>query len=56
MGIHSLDDVAELGVVETYHRVKAAFPEKISLNLLYGLQAVLLDLPENGLPLDIEDG
>jgi hypothetical protein len=24
MGIHTLDDVAQLGVVETYKRVKAA--------------------------------
>ena len=44
VGIHSLDDVAELGVVETYRRVKAAYPEKVSLNLLYGLQAALLDI------------
>jgi hypothetical protein len=54
VGIHTLDDVAELGVVETYERVKAAFPEKVSLNLLYGLQAALLDLPWNELPPDIK--
>jgi hypothetical protein len=29
-------------------------PEKVSLNLLYGLQAALLDLPWNELPLDIK--
>ena len=55
MGIHSLDDVVELGVVETYHRVNAAFPEKVTLNLLYGLQAALLDLPWKELPLDIKN-
>jgi DNA transformation protein len=54
VGIHSLDDVAKLGVVETYRRVKAAYPEKVSLNLLYGLQAALLDLPWNELPPDIK--
>lgn len=54
VGIHTLDDVAHLGVVETYRRVKAAFPEKVSLNLLYGLQAALLDLPWNELPPDIK--
>jgi hypothetical protein len=53
--IHSLDDVAKLGVVETYRRVKAAYPEKVSLNLLYGLQAALLDLPWNELPPDIKE-
>jgi DNA transformation protein len=53
-GVNSLDDVARLGVVETYMRVKAAYPEKVSLNLLYGLQAALLDLPWNELPPDIK--
>ena len=55
VGVHSLEDVAELGVVETYLRVKAAYPEKVSLNMLYGLQAALLDIPWNMLPNDIKD-
>lgn len=55
VGIHTLDDVARLGVVETYKRVKAAYPEKVSLNLLWGLQAALLDLPWNELPSDIRE-
>jgi TfoX C-terminal domain len=54
VGLHSLDDVAELGVVESYLRVKTAYPDKVSLNLLYGLQAALLDLPWNELPPDIK--
>lgn len=54
VGINTLDDVAKLGVVQTYLRVKAAYPEKVSLNLLYGLQAALLDLPWNELPPDIK--
>jgi len=45
VGIHTLNEVAQLGVVETYQRVKAAYPEKVTLNLLWGLQAALLDLP-----------
>ena len=55
IGVHSLEDVAKLGVVETYKRVKAASPEKVSLNLLYGLQAALLDISWNELPPDIKD-
>lgn len=55
VGVHALDDVVNLGVVETYRRVKAAYPEKVSLNLLYALQAVLLDLPWNELPPDIKE-
>lgn len=54
IGVNSLDDVAKLGVVETYKRVKVAYPEKVSLNLLYGLQAALLDIPWNELPSDIK--
>jgi len=54
VGVHTLDDVVSLGVVETYKRVKAAYPEKVSLNLLYALQAALLDLPWNDLPPDMK--
>lgn len=55
IGVHTLEDVAALGVVETYKRVKAAYPEKVSLNLLWGLQAALLDIPWNEIPQDIKD-
>ena len=54
VGVYTLDDVAKLGVVETYKRVKVAYPEKVSLNMLWGLQAALLDLPWNELPPDIK--
>ncbi|GAB4401966.1 MAG: hypothetical protein OHK003_28990 [Anaerolineales bacterium] len=55
IGVHTLEDVARLGVVKTYKRVKAAYPDKVSLNLLYGLQAAMLDLPINQLPQDIRN-
>jgi len=55
IGVHTLDDVARLGVVETYKRVKAAYPEKVTLNMLWGLQAALLDISWNELPPDIKD-
>lgn len=55
IGVHSLDDVAKLGVVETYKRVKAVYPEKVTLNMLWGLQAALLDIPWKELPPDIKD-
>lgn len=32
IGVHTLDDVARLDVVETYRRVKAAYPQKVTLN------------------------
>jgi DNA transformation protein len=55
LGIHTLDDVARLGVVETYKRLKAAYPDKVTLNMLWGLQAALLDLPWSDLQLDIKE-
>ena len=55
IGVHTMDDVVQIGVVETYKRVKAAYHEKVSLNLLYGLQAALLDLPWTELPPDIKE-
>ena len=58
LGIHTLDDVARLGVVETYQRVKAAQTEKGTLNMRWGLQsaqAALLNLPWNELPPDIKE-
>lgn len=54
IGIYFLDDVAKLGVVETYKRVRAAYPEKVTLNMLYGLQAAMLDIPWTELPPDIK--
>jgi len=55
VGVHTLDDVARLGVVETYKRVKAAHPEQVTLNMLWGLQAALLNIPWNELPPDIKE-
>jgi len=55
IGVNTLDDVAKMGVVETYKRVKAAYPEKMTLNMLWGLQAALLDIPWNELPPDIKE-
>lgn len=57
VGMHTLDDVAQVGVVETYKRVRAAYPEKVTLNMLWGLQAALLDLPcaMRELPPDIKE-
>ncbi len=55
VGVHSLEEVTRLGAVETYRRVKAAYPEKVTLNMLWGLQAALLGIPWNLLPQDVKD-
>jgi DNA transformation protein len=55
VGVHSLDDVTRLGVVETYKRVKAAYPEKVTLNMLWGLQAASLGIRWDELSPDIKE-
>ena len=54
IGVYSIDDIARLGVVETYKRVKAAYPEKVTINMLWGLQAALLGIRWDELPPDIK--
>lgn len=49
-GLPSLADVERVGVVEAYRRVKAVFPDRVTLNLLYGLQAALLKISWLDLP------
>ncbi len=44
VGIKTAEDLYELGVVEAYRRVKTAYPERVTLNMLYALQGALLDL------------
>lgn len=53
VGIHSPEDLYDMGAVEAYKRVKLAYPDLVSLNMLYALQGALLDLPWNELPADI---
>jgi DNA transformation protein and related proteins len=48
--IKTLEDIEELGVIEVYQRLKLAYPEKVSLNALWALQGVVLDIPWNQLP------
>lgn len=43
IGIESLEEMQALGVVETYLLLKAAFPEKVSLNALWALEGALND-------------
>jgi DNA transformation protein and related proteins len=54
VGIHTLEEIEALGAVEVYKRLKAAFPHKVSLNALYGLQAAILNIHWNDLPPDMK--
>lgn len=50
VGVKTLGDIETLGVIEVYERLELAYPEKVSLNALWGLQAAVLDIPWNELP------
>lgn len=50
VGIHSAKTLRELGPVEAYKRLKAAYPKQVSLIALYGLEAALLDIDWRAIP------
>jgi DNA transformation protein len=53
VGIETLEQVEELGVMESYLRVKAAFPRHVTRNLLWGLQGAVMGLKWDQIPEDI---
>jgi DNA transformation protein len=50
VGIHTMKDLEALGAAAAYVRLKTAFPHKVSLNALWGLQGALLGIRWNQLP------
>jgi DNA transformation protein and related proteins len=50
IGVKTLEDIEELGVIEVYQRLKLAYPEKVSLNALWALQGAVLNILWNQLP------
>ena len=55
VGIHTPEELFGVGIVEAYLLVKAAFPERVSLNLLFALQGALMDLSWNELPPEMKE-
>ena len=54
-GVTTEGDLRRIGPAAAYARVKARHPVAASLNLLWSLQAALLDMPWQHLPADIKD-
>ena len=48
--IHTIEDLENLGAAAAYDRLKRAFPHKVSLNALWGLQGALLGIRWDQLP------
>jgi DNA transformation protein and related proteins len=55
VGVYTLEDVEELGVLEVYRRLKHAFPDKVTLNALWGLQGAVLGISHTQLPQAMKD-
>ena len=45
VGIESVEDLEDMGAAEAYIRLKTAFPDKVTLNALWGLQGALAGHP-----------
>jgi DNA transformation protein len=55
VGIESENDIHRLGSVEIYKRLKAHRPKEVSLNALWGLEAVIMGIRWDQLPQDVKD-
>lgn len=55
IGIFTRTDIARLGVVETYRRLKRTFPKHVTLNALWGLEPALLDIDWRAIPNERKD-
>lgn len=54
VGIHTDEDLADIGAVEAYLRVDHAYPG-VSMNLLWSLQGALMDIHWAELPESVKD-
>ena len=44
VGIYTIDDLRRAGSITTYKMLKERYPRKVSLNLLWGLEAAIRDV------------
>lgn len=54
IGIESEEDIHRLGSVEIYMRLKAHRPKEVSLNALWGLEAIIMGIRWDQLPEDVK--
>ena len=55
IGVTSLKDLKNLGALETYSRCRARFPKDVTLNLLWGLYALVNDMDVKAVTPDIKE-
>jgi len=54
IGIYSYKDLEQVGSVQAYVQLKRLYPQEVSLNLLYGMEAALMDIHWTKLPKDVK--
>ena len=54
VGIHTLDDIRNLGVIEVYRRLRDRYPDKVTLNALWGLEGAVTNTPWNRIPDEVK--
>lgn len=54
VGIYSAEEFNKMGVINTYERLKSAFPNQVSLNMLYAQQGAWLDLERREIQPDLK--
>ncbi|MDX1960169.1 MAG: TfoX/Sxy family DNA transformation protein [Leptospiraceae bacterium] len=54
IGIYSLEEIQKIGVIEVYLKLKKTNP-KVTLNMLWGMQAKLLGISHLELPNEIKE-
>lgn len=52
VGVSDLDTLRRLGTIETYRRLKHAFPREVTLVMAYAIEGALSDCHWNRLPSD----
>lgn len=50
IGVFTREDIVQLGVIETWRRLKATFPKQVTVNALYSLEAAVLDIDWRAIP------
>jgi len=55
IGIHTEDDLRNVGVIKAYCQLKAHDPMKINLIMLWAMQGALMGINLNNLPKEIKE-
>lgn len=54
IGITTVEELRASGVIDTYIRLKLRYPDKITLNMLYGLYGAIHELDWRDIPPEVK--